>query len=211
MSIANETASNARPFVVVAALAFDETGDAALNEAVRVGAGAGCELHLLHVVHEGPHATTKAELRSVEKHLNEATDELRRKLDRHTIQQPVICHVRFGDVTHSILQMAVDLTADMLIVGSHRRKAVTQLLLGSVARDVVDKAHCPVLVALPKDYSGLITSESVAPPCPDCLSVRKQTNHETFWCKRHQHAYHKPHVYSPSESGRPISVIPGSH
>ncbi|HET8936991.1 MAG TPA: universal stress protein [Polyangiales bacterium] len=211
MAISNETSSDARPYVVVAALAFDETGDAALNEAVRVGAGVGCELHLLHVVHEGPHATTKAELRSVEKHLNEATEALRRKLDKHVIQQPVICHVRFGDVTHSILQMAVDLTADMLIVGSHRRKAVTQLLLGSVAREVVDSAHCPVLVALPKDYSGLIMSDIMAPPCPDCLDVRKQTNHETFWCKRHQHAYHKPHVYAPTESGRPVSVIPGSH
>lgn len=211
MSIANETSSSARPFVVVAALAFDETGDAALSEAVRLGADAGCELHLLHVVHEGPHATTKAELRSVEKHLTEATAQLRGKLEKHDIQQRVICHVRFGDVTHSILQMAVDLTADMLIVGSHRRKAVTQLLLGSVAREVVDNARCPVLVALPKDYSGLIMSEVMTPPCPDCLEVRKHTNHETFWCKRHQHAYHKPHVYAPTESGRPVSVIPGSH
>lgn len=211
MAIANEISSSDRPYVVVAALAFDETGDAALNEAVRFGASAGCELHVLHVVHEGPHATTKAELRSVENHLNEATGELRKKLERHPIQQPVVCHVRFGDVTHSILQMAVDLSADMLIVGSHRRKAVTQLLLGSVAREVVDNAHCPVLVALPKDYSGSIMSEVMTPPCPECLEIRKQTSHETFWCKRHQHAYHKPHVYAPTESGRPVSVIPGGH
>jgi nucleotide-binding universal stress UspA family protein len=211
MTIANESSPNARPYVVVAALAFDETGDAALLEAARFSGGVGRELHVVHVVHEGPHATTKAELRSLEKHLNEATTELRRTLDKHVFEGQVICHVRFGDVVHSILQMAVDLTADLLIVGSHRRKAVTQMLLGSVAREVVDRAQCPVLVALPKDYSGSVMSDSMTPPCPDCLEMRKQTNNETFWCTRHQHSYHRPHVYVPSESGRPISVMPGGH
>jgi nucleotide-binding universal stress UspA family protein len=210
MAIANEISSSAKPYVVVAALAFDETGDAALNDAVRLSAG-GRELHVVHVVHEGPHATTKGELRSLEKHLNEATGELHRMLAKREIQQRVICHVRVGEVARSILQMAVDLTADLLIVGSHRRKPVTQLLLGSVANEVVAHAHCPVLIALPKNYAGETMSELITPPCPECVATRKLTSNDTFWCSRHQHAYHKPHVYSPSESGRPMSVIPGGH
>jgi nucleotide-binding universal stress UspA family protein len=200
-----------RPYVVVAALAFDETGDAALSEATRFSAYEGHELHVVHVVHEGPHATTKGELRSLDKHLNEATSELHRLLEKRATGQRVICHVRVGEVTKSILQIAVDLSADLLVVGSHQRKSVAQLLHGSVAKDVVAHAHCPVLVALPKNYAGATASEMITPPCPECLVVRKQSRSETFWCPRHLHAYHKPHVYSPSESGRPMSVIPGGH
>lgn len=211
MPMANETSSSPSPYVVVAALSFDETGEAALNEAARISETPDSELHLVHVVHEGPHATTKGELRSLEKHLNEATDALRRMLEKRALHRRVICHVRFGDVARSILQLSVDLTADILIVGSHRRKAMTQLLLGSTAREVVAHAHCPVVIALPKDYSGAITSEVITPPCPECLETRRQTSNETFWCKRHQHAYHKPHVYVPTESVRPVSVIPGGH
>jgi nucleotide-binding universal stress UspA family protein len=211
MSIANETSSSEYPYVVVAALALDDTNDSVLGEAMRVSAGAQRELHLVHVIHEGPHATTKGELRSLENHLNEATSELRRLLEKQSSQRRVVCHVRVGEIARSILQSAVDLSADMLVVGSHRRGAVAHLLRSSITKEVVTQAHCPVLVAIPKNYAGAVASEVITPPCPECVTVRKQTNNETFWCGRHQHSYHKPHVYAPSESGRPMSVIPGGH
>jgi nucleotide-binding universal stress UspA family protein len=197
--------------VVVAALAFDETSEVVLNEAVRMSAEADRELHLAHIIHEGPHATSKGELRSLENHLNESTSELRRILERRATRQRVICHVRVGDVARSIVQLAVDLSADLLVIGTHQRSAVARLLLGSVTKEVIAHAHCPVLIAIPKNYAGATASEVITPPCPECLTARKQSRNETFWCTRHQHSYHKPHVYVPSESGRPMSVIPGGH
>jgi nucleotide-binding universal stress UspA family protein len=210
MAIANETASDS-PYVVVAALAFDETSEPVLTEAARISAPANRELHLAHVIHEGPHATSRGELRSLENHLNEATGELRRLLEKQSTTERVICHVRVGDVARSIVQIAVDLSADMLVIGTHKRNAVAQLLLGSITKEVIALAHCSVLIALPKNYAGATATELMTPPCPDCLTTRRQTRNETFWCARHQHSYHKPHVYSPSESGRPMSVIPGGH
>lgn len=211
MPSANETSSSDSPYVVVAALAFDETSDVVLTEAARVCAAANHELHLAHVIHEGPHATSKGELRSLENHLNESTSELQRLLTRSAMHRRVICHVRVGDVARSIVQLAVDLSADLLVIGTHQRNAVAQLLLGSVTKEVISHAHCPVLIAISKNYAGATASEMIAPPCPDCLTVRRQTRNETFWCARHQHSYHKPHVYVPSESGRPMSVMPGGH
>jgi nucleotide-binding universal stress UspA family protein len=211
MAIANETSSSDNPYVVVAALAFNETSEVVLSEAIRYSAAADRELHLVHVIHEGPHATSKGELRSLESHLNEATGELQRLLSQQSTRKRVICHVRVGEVARSIVQAAVDLSADMLVVGSHQRNSVVQLLLGSVTKEVIAHAHCPVLIAIPKNYAGATASEVMTPPCPDCLTVRKHTQNETFWCAGHQHAYHKPHVYVPSESGRPMSVMRGGH
>ena len=211
MAIANETSSSVSQYVVVAALSFDETSEVVLSEAARMSSAADRELHLVHVIHEKPHATSKGELRALENHLNEATGELHKLLSIQSIRRRVICHVRVGDVARNITQAAVDLSADMLVVGSHQRNAVSQLLLGSVTKEVVAHAHCPVLIAIPKNYAGAVASEVMTPPCPDCLTVREQTQNETFWCARHQHVYHKPHVYVPSESGRPVSVMPGGH
>lgn len=199
-------------YVVVAALSFDETGAAALGEAARLVSTTrqACELHAVHVIREGAHATTQGEMSSLNNHINEATAGLQRVLQDQRAGR-VICHVRVGNVAQAIVQAAVDIEADLLIVGSHQRKGVAQLLLGSVAQEVVAHAHCPVLIAIPKDYSGMTMSDSIEPPCPDCLTIRRQTNNHTFWCERHQHTYHRPHLYVPSESGRPASVIPGGH
>jgi nucleotide-binding universal stress UspA family protein len=205
----DETTSEAKPYVVVAALAFDETGEAALREAAQV-AGAGCELHVVHIVREGAHATTKGEMGSLNKHLDDATAKLREFLAAKGTSQRVVCHVRVGDFARSILQVAVDVNADLLIVGTHQRKGVAKLWLGSVAKEVLEHAHCPVLVALPKDYTGKTVSDSIQPPCPDCVTIRQQTKGETFWCERHQHAYMKPHVYVPTGASK-ASVIPGGH
>jgi nucleotide-binding universal stress UspA family protein len=45
-----------------------------------------------------------------------------------------------------LVQIAKDLSADLVIVGTHGRKGVARLAFGSVAQHVVDHAPCPVLV-----------------------------------------------------------------
>lgn len=45
-----------------------------------------------------------------------------------------------------LVQVATELAADLVIVGTHARKGVARLVLGSVAQHVVDRAPCPVLV-----------------------------------------------------------------
>lgn len=46
-----------------------------------------------------------------------------------------------------IVDEAVRIGADLVVVGSRGRGALTTMLLGSVAAEVVDRAPCPVLVA----------------------------------------------------------------
>jgi hypothetical protein len=66
-----------------------------------------------------------------------------------------------------------------------------------------------VLIALPKDYTGKAVSDSIQPPCPDCVQIRQSTSGAQYWCERHSRAYLKPHVYEPSDAQRrPSSVMP---
>lgn len=49
------------------------------------------------------------------------------------------------DPAGSLLAVAEEVEADLLVIGLRRRSAVGKLLLGSVSQDVLLKADCPVL------------------------------------------------------------------
>jgi nucleotide-binding universal stress UspA family protein len=209
LQMPNETPETAKPYVILAALAFDETGEAALREAAR-GVGPHSVLHVVHVIREESQAKSSLELEALEARMNEASGRLRDAIEKQWPEAPhkIVAHVRVGALAKSIVQTAVDLNADLLIVGTHQRAGLKKLLLGSIAEQIVDHAHCPVLLAVPKDYQGRAHSDSIQPPCTDCLETRQKTQGEQFWCERHQRTYLKPHVYTPSESTHPVSVMP---
>ena len=199
-----------QPYIILAALAFDETGELALREAARIAQQRPeSELHLVHVVVEEAPATSALELVSLEQRLANAPGQIRQCVERTWAETPskIVAHLRAGQPSRSICQTAVDINADVIVVGTHRRAGFRKLILGSVAEQVLQHAHCPVLIALPKDYSGKTPSDSIQPPCPDCVQLRQTTNGAQYWCERHSRTYQKPHVYEPSDT-RPSSVMP---
>jgi len=55
--------------------------------------------------------------------------------------------VVIGSAARTILEVARETRADLIVLGSHGRKLGAQLFLGSVAENVVRSSSCPVLVA----------------------------------------------------------------
>lgn len=55
-----------------------------------------------------------------------------------------------GGAAHVISDMARDAGADVIVVGTRGRTALTGLLLGSVTHRLVHIAHCPVLAVPPE-------------------------------------------------------------
>ncbi|HEX4180354.1 MAG TPA: universal stress protein, partial [Caulobacteraceae bacterium] len=51
-----------------------------------------------------------------------------------------------GHPAEEIVAAAQAWSADLIVIGSHGRSALTQVLLGSVAEAVMRNAPCPVLV-----------------------------------------------------------------
>ncbi len=50
-----------------------------------------------------------------------------------------------GVPVKDILNVAKDKEVDLIVIGTHGRTGVPHLIIGSVAENVVRKAHCPVL------------------------------------------------------------------
>jgi len=64
-------------------------------------------------------------------------------------------HVRIGTPAEEILSVARDFGAGLIVVGTHGRKGLAHVVLGSTAEKVVRLAQCPVFVV----------KESHAPAC----------------------------------------------
>ena len=54
--------------------------------------------------------------------------------------------VRHGDPAKEVLKAAIDIEADMIVIGSHSRKSLKEKLLGDVPEKVAKQAPCPVLI-----------------------------------------------------------------
>ncbi len=61
--------------------------------------------------------------------------------------------VDFGTPAKAIVALAKEVDADLIIVGTHSRKGISRLVVGSVAEGTVKQAPCPVLVMRPKAHA----------------------------------------------------------
>jgi nucleotide-binding universal stress UspA family protein len=59
-----------------------------------------------------------------------------------TFGEPVVVA---GDARDAILETAEALNADLIVMGTHGRRGIPRLVLGSTADHVVRRAPCPVL------------------------------------------------------------------
>jgi len=111
----------------------------------------GARVVLLHVVYDiaknagwyASHMISKDLSREME---TRATEELERYAAEVLAECPVIKRVvRVGTPCEDILACASDEGADLIVIGSHGRKGIERVLLGSTTAKVVRHAACAVL------------------------------------------------------------------
>jgi nucleotide-binding universal stress UspA family protein len=108
--------------------------------------------------------------------------------------QHVYTHQRMNDPAHELAQLAADVEADLLVVGTHDWHTASHLTLGSVADAVTRLAPCPVLVVRRKAVPPPVPA--IQPPCPACIAARHASNEANLWCERHgEHGDHR-HSFS---------------
>jgi nucleotide-binding universal stress UspA family protein len=194
--MSSQPPGSVRPQRVVFVVAIDATSEA--DHVLTTAAGLaspvnGAELHLVHVVDDpAQHAPeyaasafpTSTEVLEQARILMEAAQ----VRTRERFAGPIVAHLAVGKAWREILQLAVNLQADVIVAGSRGRKGFDRLVHGSVADHLLKRAQCAVIVARQKDYHGSAIPE-IEPPCPDCLVVQRETAGEKLWCERHT----KPH------------------
>jgi len=129
-----------------------DLGDAAehaLDYALELARGTGGRVYLLHVVPlpAGGFSELGALSREAEARLLEAHQRAVNALAEP--RGAVAMLVRRGDPRDAIPEAAEGLDADLIVIATHGRRAISRLLLGSVAESVVRTAPCPVLTVRP--------------------------------------------------------------
>jgi nucleotide-binding universal stress UspA family protein len=66
--------------------------------------------------------------------------------------RPVSRHTAVGRPFEEIVRFAKEHQIDLIVIGSHGRRGLSHLLLGSVAERVVRIAGCPVLTVRPDQH-----------------------------------------------------------
>lgn len=105
----------------------------------------------------------------------------------------VASHLRLEAAAEEIAQIAADLEADLVVVGTHGRRGIARWMLGSVAEAVVRLAPCPVLVVRPKALPD--AGPRIEPPCPACVEARRASGGAQYWCEQHRERHGQRHTY----------------
>jgi nucleotide-binding universal stress UspA family protein len=132
---------------------FSRCGGQALDHAIHLAERHGAELHMLHAIvllQDDPHSPSHhfPDLEEIharlvklaESEMNKALKPRRTKGIKITMEQE-----RGISAAETILGYAGDKDIDLIVMGTHGRRGLGHLLLGSVAEEVVRLARCPVL------------------------------------------------------------------
>lgn len=129
---------------------FNTTADVALRRGLEFARQYSARVHVLYV-YDPPWARNLAYV-APPAHL---TEELRCRAEQklacevaahHEPALDVRTDVRVGDPYAEILFYALDVRADLIVMGTHSRHSIGRLLLGSVAEKVLRHAPCPILM-----------------------------------------------------------------
>jgi nucleotide-binding universal stress UspA family protein len=204
--------STGHNYTIVVGIDYSEMSDRALDQALETASlREGSEVHVLYVEPDawlGAATATglkpdnaDAAVLKVQERAKQRVDKVAPHIRKRQIRR-VVAHYRRGSPAENIAQLAADLDADLVVVGSHGHRGLERLFLGSVAERVSRLARCPVWIVRPKDHSAEGRVPQIEPPCPDCLAARKESNGAKMWCARHsERHYLAPHVYHYASDG----------
>lgn len=145
---------------VVVGFDFTVTALAAMSRAIALANRAPSH-HLHFVCAVEPHGQVpglphrgRADIAYVERVEQALLETVAKALDDAVIVDRVtfFVHVRLGRAAAEILDVAREVGAELIIVGTHGLTGVARLVLGSVAEQVVREAGCTVEVARPRTY-----------------------------------------------------------
>jgi nucleotide-binding universal stress UspA family protein len=138
------------PRNILVPIDLDNAAAQVLDYAVALAAKLDATLHVLHAVPwpllgaEAPAAMTEAAMAQLMAHERKKFDEL---VAAHTAKLPPgSVMFKTGDARAAVLAAADELGADLVVMGTHGRRGVSRLVLGSVAESVARSARCPVLL-----------------------------------------------------------------
>lgn len=139
---------------------FSRSCQSAQSYACGLAGQFGAELHLLHVLETQFPTVQMSEFHMLTPALDSDLVQASAELALEGIPGPdcayqnrVIRVTRRGSPFVEIVRYARLREIDLIVIGTHGRTGLTHVLLGSVAENVVRKAHCAVLTVRPQNQA----------------------------------------------------------
>lgn len=146
---------------VLIALDYDQTAQKVAEVGFSLAKSMGAEVTLLHVILDpvyystmeyspimgfaGYMDTASLQLDSIDG-LREASQQFLGKFKTHLGDETIKTIVKEGDFAESILKAANDLHVDVIVMGSHSKKWLENIVMGSVAEKVLHNTTVPLFV-----------------------------------------------------------------
>jgi nucleotide-binding universal stress UspA family protein len=134
---------------------FSEYSDKALAQALDIAKQYNAKVYLLHVIHEAIHqcvvdyCLTEEQMEQIRTQMTEGTREsMQKQMARFPMAKDVevITDVKTGIPYEATLEEAKEKGIDLIVIGSLGRSGIAKYIIGSVARNVLKGAKCPVLL-----------------------------------------------------------------
>jgi nucleotide-binding universal stress UspA family protein len=168
-----------KPTQIVVGFDFSPLAERAFEQALELASRAPTDIHVVTVAQtDGALVRLPGEAEPVSEELARETVRLRvgqlveeyrgRKgpimVDRVALY--VLSGLPVGDPARLLVDLANEVDADLIVVGTHGRSGVARLMLGSVAQQVVRDASTSVYVVRPADFVGGKKVPEIEPPLP---------------------------------------------
>lgn len=135
---------------ILVAVDLSAAADAVMKTAVELGRALQAELHVVHIhkIHAGN--LVEGGMADAGVLASQEIADLELKLESFTAQYAaaginITTNVYSGDPSLKINQVADQIGADMIVMGTHGRAGIAHLVLGSVAENVLRHARVPVV------------------------------------------------------------------
>ncbi len=159
-------------FRIVVGVGFTDACEHAVLQALALSSRIpGTELHFAAVLdadveHRGHIAKVADRMVETETKLQKFVQDIAVKANSVKSEIPIVYHVRLGKPVAGLTQVAFDVDAALVVVGTRARSRAAKLILGSVAESLLTDGRYPVLVARPYDTSGMVRSAKPDPRRP---------------------------------------------
>jgi universal stress protein A len=137
---------------ILAPIDFSTPSDRAVEYAAALARALGASVRLLHVLEypfatQGPWDFYVPENPEQYERRRQETETKMAAIAAGFIDPPtkVKTEIRMGKAKEQIVAAALELGADLIVMGTHGRTGLSHVMYGSVAEHVIRKAPCPVL------------------------------------------------------------------
>lgn len=167
---------------------FSETSQLAIKHGAFIASLVKADLHLLHVVNQNYGSQNlflplvSLELQSeIEKKASERLSELAEEL-RHEYQIEVHTIIKIGSASTEITEIAKEIDASLIVMGTHGYSAIKELVIGSTALKVFTKAPCPTMaMSVPSDHIGY---SKIVVPIDNTVNTKQKVNYAIEMAKK---------------------------